>query len=145
VKLNAQTVPKLSTDELVAALKGRTRLQRRRMNARPGRLDRQALIMRAEAVREAESAEDRLNEVLRKLEALGVQPLDAVRGLALIPFRQAKDLAWCLRPVLAARSGDVALGCGSVGDAATAEDHLLVDQIFSSSRFDILPLPAVLP
>src|SRR5262245_54332706 len=60
----------------------RARLQVRRLDARPGRPDRQALIVRAEAAREAELAEDHFNEALRELEALDVYGLDPAGGVA---------------------------------------------------------------
>jgi hypothetical protein len=72
----------------------RVRSRVRRLDARPGRPDRQALILRAEAAREAELAEGRFNEVLRELEAVDVSCLDPAKGLALIPFRQGDELAW---------------------------------------------------
>jgi hypothetical protein len=69
----------------------RVRLQVRRLDARP---DRQALILRAEAAREAERATDHFNEALRELEALDISCFDPAKGLALIPFRLGDDLAW---------------------------------------------------
>jgi Uncharacterized conserved protein (DUF2203) len=69
-------------------------LQLRRMEARPGRPDRQALIVQAEVGREAERAQENLTETLKELAALGVYCLDPARGEALIPFRQGDDLAW---------------------------------------------------
>ena len=72
----------------------RMRLQMRRLDARPGRPDRQALILRAEAAREAERATDHFHEALGELEALDVYCLDPAKGLALIPFRLGEDLAW---------------------------------------------------
>src|SRR6266851_3525306 len=72
----------------------RVRLQLRRLDARPGRPDRQTLILRAKADREAELAEDRFNEALCELEALDIYCRDPAKGLALIPFRQGDDLAW---------------------------------------------------
>jgi hypothetical protein len=52
------------------------------------------LILRAEAAREADLAEDRVNQARYELEALDVYCLDPAKGLALIPFRQGEDLAW---------------------------------------------------
>ena len=72
----------------------RVRLEVRRLDARPGRPDRQALILRAEATREAELAAERFRETLRELEALDVYCLEPAGGVALIPFRQGDDLAW---------------------------------------------------
>src|SRR5262245_17710521 len=70
------------------------RLQVRRLDARPGRPDRQAMISRAEAARDAGRAEDQFNEAESEMEALDVYCLDPAKGLALIPFRQGDDLAW---------------------------------------------------
>src|SRR5262249_45427419 len=72
----------------------RVRLRLRRLEARRGRPDRQALILRAEAAREAELAEACFHEALRELEALDVSCLDPARGLALISFRQGDEQAW---------------------------------------------------
>jgi Uncharacterized conserved protein (DUF2203) len=72
----------------------RLQLQVRRLDARPGHPDRQALTLRAEAAREAELAEEHFAEALRELEALDVYPLDPSGGVALIPFRHGDDLAW---------------------------------------------------
>ncbi len=61
----------------------RGRLQLRRLDARPGRPDRQALILRAEASRNAELAQIHFNEALRELQALGESPMQRFirRGL----------------------------------------------------------------
>jgi len=72
----------------------RARLQVRRTEARPGRPDRQALIVRAETAREVERAQDGLEETFRELKTLDVYCLDPVEGLALIPFRRGSDPAW---------------------------------------------------
>lgn len=72
----------------------RVRVQVERLDARPGRPDRRALIARAEAVQEADGAEQRLEEALRELMALHVYCLDPLNGLALIPFSRGGDLAW---------------------------------------------------
>jgi hypothetical protein len=69
------------------------RLQVRRID-RPGRPDRHALILRAEAGRAAELAEERFGEALDELKVLDVTCLDPAQGLALIPFRHGDDLAW---------------------------------------------------
>jgi len=72
----------------------RARLQLGRLDARPGRPDRQALLLQAEALREAELAEERFEDSLNELMALNVYCLDPVRGLALIPFQEGDELAW---------------------------------------------------
>jgi hypothetical protein len=72
----------------------RARLQVRRIDARPGRPDRQALILRAEAARDVEWAGGALEETLQELKDLDVHCLDPAQGLALIPFRQGDELAW---------------------------------------------------
>ncbi len=66
----------------------------KRIDARPGRADRQNLIERKEAVREADRAEENMLETLGELTALGVYCLDPACGLALIPFRLGDELAW---------------------------------------------------
>ena len=81
----------------------RARLQAQRLDARPGRPDRQALILRAEAAREAELAEDSFHEALGELKALDVHLLDPACGLALIPFRRGDDLAWFVFDLFDAR------------------------------------------
>ena len=53
----------------------RVRLEVRRLDARPGRPDRQALSLRADAAREAALAEDAFHETLAELEALDVHCL----------------------------------------------------------------------
>jgi hypothetical protein len=122
----------------------RVRLLARRLNTRPGRLGRQALILRAEAAREAELADGRLDEVLRELQALGVYSLDAAQGLALIPFRQGNDLAWFVFDLFAPRGLETwRLDADPLETRRPLKpDHRLVDKVFSSSSFDISPLPS---
>jgi hypothetical protein len=117
------------------------RLQVQRLDGRPGRPDRQALILRAEAVREAELAGDRFSEALDELEAIDVYCLDPSGGVALIPFRQGDDLAWFVFDLFEPQ--------GLVGWRFHADpletrrpleeqrDPALVDAIFSSRGFDI--------
>jgi hypothetical protein len=73
---------------------GRWHLKARRLADRPGRPDRTALLAREEALHEARLADDRFQEALEELHALDVYCLDPVRGLALVPFVQDKQLAW---------------------------------------------------
>jgi hypothetical protein len=72
----------------------RARLQLRRLDARPGRADRHALILRANADGDAVRAQEELREALHELNALDIVCLDAVQGSALIPFDHGNDLAW---------------------------------------------------
>lgn len=69
-------------------------LQAQRIDARPGPRDRNVLLLRADADREAKLAQDRVTETLGELQAVGVNPLDPAAGLALIPFQKGEDLAW---------------------------------------------------
>jgi hypothetical protein len=66
----------------------------RRIDARDGRADREALIARQEIAREAARAEESLFETLSELTALDIYCLDPACGLALIPFRLGDELAW---------------------------------------------------
>jgi hypothetical protein len=70
------------------------RRQIERLDARPGRPDRQTVIQRAQAARDAEQAQREFAETLDELKVLDVYCLDPAQGLALIPFRQGNDLAW---------------------------------------------------
>ena len=108
-------------------------LQVRRLDGRP---DRQALILRAEAAREAERADDHFNEALRELEALDVSCLDPAKGLALIPFRKGEDLAWFVFDLFAPQGLD---GWRFHADPletrrmlADKQDRGPVDRVFSS-------------
>jgi hypothetical protein len=116
-------------------------LQVRRLNARPGRPDGTALIVRAEAAWEAELAADHFSAALRELEALDVYSLDPAKGLALIPFRQANDLAWFVFDLFAPQGLDAwrfhadppATRRPLVGQLAPD----LVDHVFSSRSLDV--------
>ena len=70
------------------------RRQIRRLDARPGRPDRQTLIRRAVAVEELDLAETQLEETFDELKAIDVFCLDPAQGLALIPFGKGDELAW---------------------------------------------------
>jgi hypothetical protein len=72
----------------------RAKLRVQRIDVRPGRPDRQTLILRAEAVRDVESAEDRFNEAVLELMTIGAYCIDPKQGLALIPFSHDGELAW---------------------------------------------------
>src|SRR5262245_60020122 len=66
----------------------------RRLEGKPGRPDRAALLDRADATQDSEAAIDRFDESLRELMALDIYCVDPVEGLALIPFRKGDELAW---------------------------------------------------
>ena len=48
----------------------------------------------ADATREGGRARDRLAEVLEELHDLGIECLDPIQGIALVPFANEKQLAW---------------------------------------------------
>ena len=70
------------------------RRQIRRLDARPGRPDRQTLIRRAAAVQELDQADLELVETFDELKAIDVYCLDPAQGLALTPFGKGDELAW---------------------------------------------------
>ena len=70
------------------------RRQIERLDSRPGRPDRQALIRRALAVKELDQADIQLEETFDELKAIDVYCLDPAQGLALIPFGKGDELAW---------------------------------------------------
>ena len=72
----------------------RLRLEAQRLAAKPGRPDRAALLIHQEAIRAASDAEGRFQEALEELQALDIYCFDAIRGQALVPFVQNKQLAW---------------------------------------------------
>lgn len=72
----------------------RTQLQLLRMDARPGRPERQALVLREEIARECEQAQGDFEDALRDLHDLSVYCLDPAQGVALIPFAQGENLSW---------------------------------------------------
>jgi hypothetical protein len=78
-------------------------LRIRRQDARPGRPDRQALILRTESVRDSERAQEELEETLQELRVLDVYCLDPVRGLALVPFVHGDEPAWFVFELFAAQ------------------------------------------
>ncbi len=111
-------------------------LQVRRLDSRPGRPDRQALILRAEAAREAELAAGHFNEAIGELHALDVYCLDPVKGLALIPCRRGEDQAWFVFDLFTAQGLD---GWRFHTDPLETRRQLadkldpgLVDRVFSS-------------
>jgi hypothetical protein len=70
------------------------RRQIRRLDARPGRPDRQTLIRRAATVQQLGQADIELEETFDELRAVDVYCLDPAKGLALIPFGNGDELAW---------------------------------------------------
>jgi hypothetical protein len=65
-----------------------------RLRDRHGRPDRKALIEEQEARRDLLKAEQDYWGALEELSALGVQSLDAVQGMALVPFVHDDQSAW---------------------------------------------------
>jgi hypothetical protein len=70
------------------------RRQIQRLDARPGRPDRQTLIRRTLAVKELDQAEIELEETFEELKAIDVYGIDPAKGLALLPFGKDNQLAW---------------------------------------------------
>jgi hypothetical protein len=106
------------------------------MDERAGLPNRQALLLREEAAREAQRTEERFEETLRELTALGVSSLDPTKGLVLIPFREDGDVAWFVFDLFAPQGQEL-----SRFEADTREtrrplveklDPGLVDELFSS-------------
>ena len=65
-----------------------------KLTERHGRPDRKALIEEQEARRDLLKAAQDFRDALEELSALGVQPLDAVQGMALVPFVHDDQSAW---------------------------------------------------
>src|SRR5687767_10837697 len=70
------------------------RMRLERLDTHAGRPDRQTLILRADAAREAEQADRDFHETILELNALDVYSVDPARGLAMIPFKKGDKLAW---------------------------------------------------
>jgi hypothetical protein len=64
------------------------------LNAKPGRPDRAALIAVQETERAARRADEQGREAESELSALDILSLDALNGLALVPFVHDEQLAW---------------------------------------------------
>jgi hypothetical protein len=79
------------------------RRQIQRLDARPGRPNRQSLVLRAAALRDLDQADSELGETLDELNELDVYCLDPALGLALIPFGKGDDLAWYVFDLYAPR------------------------------------------
>jgi hypothetical protein len=65
-----------------------------RLNARPGRPDRAALIALQEAQAELRRSENHMHDAAKELAALDVFSLDPVQATALVPFVHDGQLAW---------------------------------------------------
>ena len=72
----------------------RHQLTARRLADRPGRPDRETILAHEHAVREAQRAEELFNEAQEELHRLDVYSLDAVAGMALVPFVHENQLSW---------------------------------------------------
>jgi hypothetical protein len=72
----------------------RYRVESRRLKSRSGRPDRHALIAHEEAMQGVCRAADAFQEALEELQNLDIFLLDPVQGIALVPFKQADELAW---------------------------------------------------
>jgi hypothetical protein len=69
-------------------------LKAKRLVDQPGRADRDRLLAEREASQRADEATERFQKALADLHALDIYCLDAIRGLALIPFVHDNQLAW---------------------------------------------------
>jgi hypothetical protein len=70
------------------------RLEVDRLSHRPGRPNRATILDGEKAAEEKTLAEDRFTDALNELLGIDVYLLDPVRGVALIPFQRAEELAW---------------------------------------------------
>lgn len=68
--------------------------QTRKIEARPGRPDRDALILLAEANRDVARAEAKLEEIINDMVALSAFSVDPAAGLAVVPCLSKGVLAW---------------------------------------------------
>jgi len=69
-------------------------LMAQRITERFGKPDRTALVAQKDEAEAARKAEDRFDSLLEELHALDIYCLDAIQGLALIPFGKGNQLAW---------------------------------------------------
>jgi hypothetical protein len=65
-----------------------------RLDAAPGRPDRNMLIAKAEAIREMQEAQDRYIDARNELTALDIYCIEPARGEALVGFLHENQLAW---------------------------------------------------
>jgi hypothetical protein len=83
-----------------------TRTRLLRLDANPGRPDRNCLILRQELCREAEQAEAQFEETVEELLDVGVVDLDPAGGMTLIPFVAGEELAWFIFDLFSPRGID---------------------------------------
>jgi hypothetical protein len=69
-------------------------LRAQRLAECPGRPDRAALIAREEALRAAVREQDRFDDALHELGRVDVYCIDALAGVAFLPFVHEDQLAW---------------------------------------------------
>ncbi len=116
------------------------RQQIRRMDARPGRPDRQTLLLREEASREAELAEENFEETLRELRALDVFCRDPAKGLVLVPFHEGDDVAWFVFDLFAPQGQELSrFHADPLETQRSLVERLdpgLVDELFASRGSD---------
>jgi hypothetical protein len=67
-----------------------------RFGQKAGKPDRAILVAREEAREQAQKAEERFEEAARELWVLDIYPVDAILGLAQVPFLHDDQLAWYL-------------------------------------------------
>jgi hypothetical protein len=65
-----------------------------RLDAAPGRPDRNLLIAKAEAIREAQEANDRYLDARNELASLDIYCIEPTRGEAMVGFLNENQLAW---------------------------------------------------
>jgi hypothetical protein len=117
------------------------RLRLRRLDDRSGRRDRQALILRGEAAREAGRAESNFDDTRRELESLDISSLDPVKGLALIPLRQGDERVWFVFDLFAPQGREAWWfdedSLETRRPLVEPLDPRMVDAVFSSRRFAV--------
>jgi hypothetical protein len=82
----------------------RRRLER--LETRPGRPDRNALLLREDLTKEIDRAGERCREAINDLMTLDVYSVDPAGGIALIPFAHHGQLAWFVFDLFAAQPID---------------------------------------
>ena len=68
--------------------------QKKRLESRPGKPDRDTLIAIEESSRDLTRTEAKLEEVIEEMLGLSAYCVDPRAGLAVIPFMRGPDLAW---------------------------------------------------